>query len=493
MPRRSIGIDIGRSHLHAVQVARTPEGFCLEKAFGAQTRRSTDSLPGILRSLTAEHGFDRRAEVAVSLPHYAFFFADIEIDEAGLERLRAADATGLKDHFPIPAEDIVAQVCSVLRFAGSKDSALVAATSSGQLRELLRLLGEGKIRPARVDTPITAAHAAVVTNHPESANGIALVLYADESTLSLAVTHDGKILLVRNIPMLPSPDENLELLAGQMAEVVGPEIEITWKRLFEAVPDASLRVFLVASHKMSGWLGSSLQQRLSGQVIAVDPFANVVRAADVQTDFCLCVAEGLALRTLRADEAGRINFLLPYHARTQPQRWMRKELTTCAGLAAAVAAVWVVGLFLQLSSLESNYARLTRQAIELFRQTVPEEKTIVDPAAQLRQKLDAARQDAELFTGFRPDGSSPLDVLQALSQRTPVRGSLKLQDVLITGDSVRIMGSCNSFTTFSEWQQSLATLPGFTVEDAPRTTKDAAESGRVQFTISLFSTKGRAS
>jgi Tfp pilus assembly PilM family ATPase len=115
MPKRCIGIDIGRSHVHAVQLARTPEGFCLERAFGTQIRRSTDSLPDILRSLTRNYGFDRRAEVAVSLPHHAFFFADIEIDEAGLQRLRAADVTALRNHFPIPAEDIVAQVYAVLR------------------------------------------------------------------------------------------------------------------------------------------------------------------------------------------------------------------------------------------------------------------------------------------------------------------------------------------------------------------------------------------
>ena len=113
VPQRSIGIDIGRSHVRAVQMAQTPEGLRLEKTFATQVRRSTDSLSGILRSLTEEHGFDPRAEVAVSLPHHVFFFADVKTDTAGLERLRAGDTADLNSYFPIQPEDLITQICSV--------------------------------------------------------------------------------------------------------------------------------------------------------------------------------------------------------------------------------------------------------------------------------------------------------------------------------------------------------------------------------------------
>ena len=232
MPKRCIGIDIGRGHVCAAQVARTAEGLRLEKAFAMQTRRSTDSLPAILHSLTDEHGFDRRADVALALPQQIFFFADIETDAGGLERIRALDTAGLKDYFPIPADDIIAQVCSVLRLEGGKSSVLVAASSRGQLGEGLRLFSEGKIKPTCLDTPITAAHATILTNHPESAGGLATLLYVDSATLSLAVTHDGNILLVRNIPMFSSGEQDAETFAQQTADIVAQEIEITWRRLF---------------------------------------------------------------------------------------------------------------------------------------------------------------------------------------------------------------------------------------------------------------------
>ncbi len=491
MPKRCIGIDIGRVHVCAAQVARTAEGLCLEKAFSMQTRRSTDSLAAILHSLTDQHGFDRHAEVAIALPQQVFFFADIETDAGGLERIRALDTAGLKDYFPIPADDIIAQVCSVLRVEGGKSSVLVAASSRGQLREALQPLSGGKIKPTCLDTPITAAHATILTNHPESAGGLAVLLYVDSATLSLAVTHDGNILLVRNIPMFSSGEQDAETFAQQTADIVAQEIEITWRRLFGSSPDPGLRIFMMAPRQRLAALTASIQDKTGGQVIPVNACARVARSGDIEADLPLYVAEGLALRVLQPGNAKPIDFLAAYRARTRPRLHLKKELTVCAALAAAAALVWVAGLFLQLSSLESSYGQLKRQVEEVFHQAVPEEENIVDPVAQLQQRLDAFRKE-EALTGLSPGGPAPLEILYALSRNTPATTDLKLQEVLIAPDSVRITGTCDKFTTLSEWQRLLGTIPGLRVKDVPRPTMDR-RTGKVIFTIYLSTEGSQAS
>ncbi len=483
MPKRCVGIDIGRIHLCAAQVARTAEGFRLEKAFVMQTRRGTDSVPALLRSLVEEHGFDRRAEVVIALPQPAFFFADIETDAGGLEEVRSLDSAGLKDYFPIPADDLVAQICSPPRTEGGRSSVLVAAVSRGQVGEGLRPLSEARIKPTGIDTPITAAHAAILMNHPESATGLALVLYLDPSTLSLAVTHDGNILLVRNIPRCCSGEEDAETFAQQTADTVAQEIEITWKRLFGSGPDPGLRIFMMAPPQGLASLTSSLQDKIGSQVIPVNPYAHVARSEGVEADLPLCVAEGLALKALQPSRAKPIDFLAAYQARTRTRVRVKKELTVCAALAAAAAVVWVAGLFLQLSSLESSYGQLKRQAEEVFRQAVPEEENIVDPTAQLQQRLDALRKE-EALTGLGPGGPSALEILYSLSRNTPTTTGLKLQEIQITAQSARITGTCDKFATLSEWQRLLETIPGLRIKDVPRPAKDA-RTGKVQFTIYL--------
>ncbi|MBP7051847.1 MAG: hypothetical protein KBE65_12605 [Phycisphaerae bacterium] len=491
-PRRCIGIDIGRLHVHAVQIARTPDGIQVEKGIGIQARRSTDSQAKVLHSLTHEHGFDPHADVAVALPHQTFFFADVETDPSQVEAIRAGDTTHLKDCFPIAAEDILSRVCSVLPGKAGKNVLLVAAVSCESLREQLSVLAEAGIRPTCIDTPTTAARAAILANHPQASKGLAVMLYVDESTLSLAVMRDGSILLVRSLPMLSDDNQDLLTLARQTADIVAQEIEITWQRLSGKAPEPGLRIFLIASHRMAESLASAIPEKIDSQVIPIDPYAGVKKAQAIEADFSLCVAEGLARRALQSRTSDSTDFLAAYQTRTRPALQPRRELAICGGLAVAAVVLWAVGLFVQLSSLESRLSNLKEQEVAIFQRVAPDEKTIVNPAAQLQQRLDALRQDGEMFASFNPGRPAPLEVLSLLSQQMPTKGTLKLEDTLITGDSVRIRGTCDSFATFFAWQQLLEKTPGLRLSGAPKPEEDP-QSKKVRFTVSLSTAQRKAS
>ena len=487
MAKKSIGIDIGRSHLRAVQIVRTTDGFRVEKAFGMQTRRSTDSPVNILRALTTQHGFDRRAEVAVCLPHHAIFFADTETDDATLQKLRSGDISTLKDDFPIAAEKAMVQVCSTQPLADDRHSVLVAATSSDLLEEELNLLGAGKLQPTSVETPITAAHTAVAFNHPDCQRGTALILCVEPSTLHLAVIHDGHLLMVRNIPMLVSPDSDMESVARQITDVLNREIEITWRKLFDSDPDADQRVFLISESKTARYLAAAIGADVNCRVTVVDPYAKIEHAADMDARFPVCVAEGLALRRLLPQQTGAVNFLVAHGRRGKSPRSIKKELAVCAGLLAATVVVWTIGLFVQVSRLESQYAAVKAQIQDVFEQTLPEEKNnIVNPLAQLQQKLDSFRADSAVLAAFQPGQLTPLEILRMLSTYQPPGKSLTLNDLLVASDSVRVTGSCDSFGTLLEWQRVLEEVPDFDAVDITNPKRDA-RTGNVHFTLSLTS------
>ena len=291
--------------------------------------------------------------------------------------------------------------------------------------------------------------------------------------------------------MFSSGEQDNETFAQQTADLVAQEIEITWRRLFGSSPDPGFRIFMMAPRSTLAALTASVQDKTGSQVIPVNPWARVARCEGIEADLPLCVAEGLALRVLQPGNAKPIDFLAAYRARTRPRLRVKKELTVCAGLAVAAAIFWVAGLFLQLSSLESSYGQLKKQAEEVFRQAVPEEENIVDPVAQLQQRLDAFRKE-EALTNSGPDQPAPLEILYALSRNTPTTTGLKLQDVLIAPDSVRITGACDTFTTLSEWQRLLGTLPGLRVKDVPHQAIDP-RTGKVNFTIYLTTEGSQAS
>ncbi len=484
MIKKSIGIDIGRHHIRAVQIARTADGLRIEKTFGLQTRRSTDSPADVLRSLTLTHGFDHHAEVVVSLPAQNVFFAEVEVDGPALAKLRAGDATTIKDNFPVAGEDTIVQICSI-RPTANGHRVVLAGASRQTIEQELGWLKEAKIRPTIIDTAVGAAHLAAATNHPEILKGTALLLCAEESMVTLAVTDEGQLVLVRNIPVAIGSGQSIDSSAQEWAGLLRSEIQITWRKLFGIEPDAELRLFLIAAPRMALPLAAALEEQMDCRLTSVNPYAGVVRPNEDSVGFNVCVAEGLALRTLAPDRNDRPDFCAAHSAHVKPGASLQKELALCACLCATIVVVWIVGLYVRLARLESHYEMTKAQIEQIFRQTVPEEKNVMNPTAQLKQKLDAVRAEYGMTDADSHGRARPLEVLYALGTHPPAEGELVLDDILITGDSVRISGSGKSFNALSQWRHTLEEIPGFQVVEAPNNNRKDNATGRVHFSLSL--------
>lgn len=488
MGKKAIGIDIGRFHMRAVQMARTPEGLRIEKVFGMQTRRSTDSPVEILRELTNAHGFDRKAEVVVSLPHHAVFFAEARLNSADAKKLDEGDTAILADSFPIGPDDAILQPCSTPQ-SQEGQPILVAATATDLVAEELDLLNGAHIHPTIIDAAVTAAHTAVKANHPEARKGIALLCCVDESLLTLAVARDGNLLMARNIPLALPRDHDAEHLAREVTGALDREIDITWQKLFGTELAVDLHLFLVCSPAVADVLAAAIDQQIDGRTTVVDPYTQVQPPRQVETGFPICIAEGLALRALSPVPSDTVNFLKPYYARTRPAINLVRELVICSIFVVAIVLVWTAGLFIQRARLEAQYEELKTQERELFQQTLPQERYVAKAAvAQLEQKLDDLRSNSEQMSSFGPGRIAPMKVLELLSTHTPAGADLQFDDVSIIGDSVRISGRCNSFSAVTDWKRMLESIPGFSVTDEPQMEKEP-QTGKVQFTLSFTTRK----
>ncbi len=290
--------------------------------------------------------------------------------------------------------------------------------------------------------------------------------------------------MVRNIPVVLPRDHEPGTLAGEVTDVLSQEVEITWRKLFGTDPDEALRIFLVSPPRTAQFLAAAIEGEINCRTTVVNPYAHIEPPAGAEAGFATCVAEGLALRMLLPASSGKINFLTPYKTRTKPRVNVRRELKTCGALLTAIAIVGTVGLFLRLSHLESQYASAKAQERNVFRQTLPEEQNIVNPLAQLQQKIDTFRDESAMLTSFQPGRLTPLEVLQTLSTHCPTDGSIVIDDLLIAADSVRVTGNCDSFATLSDWQRVLEEIPGFDIVDRPNQKKDV-QTGKVLFSLSL--------
>ena len=489
MVKRCIGIDVGSSYLCAVQIMRIGKDFCIEKAFDTQARRDTDSPSDILKTLVGKYGFDRRAAVAISVPNNTVFFRNLETDSVGFEQTAGRSSSALEYDFPIEPDEIVAQPCSYRQVDGEKDCLLTAAVAKESLHETRDILLQARMQPDFIGAAVFAIHSTIMLNHPEIRTGVAIIAHLTESHLTLAVTQNNSILIVRNFPIVCASDNDTVSVEQQVANVLSREAGITWRKLFGTEIEQDTKIYLVTGNDNTTGLKDAIEESMHCRTIIVNPYARVLLKNLRRPGANISVAEGLALRTLALERTTGIDFLEADNAIAKPTLNIKRELVICVILVAAIAVVSLVGLFMRLSNLEAKYAQVKNEIKESFQRTLPEEKNIVNPLAQLDQKLQSLRKDYALFGPISGAGIGPLDVLYAITTSTPPEININLEDMLITTESVRLTGTSQSFESAYNWQRQLQNVPQFSTVDI-RDIQREPEGERVHFTVlASFATK----
>lgn len=489
MVKRCIGIDVGSSYLCAVQIMRIGKDFCIEKAFDTQARRDTDSPSDILKTLVGKYGFDRRAAVAISVPNNTVFFRNLETDSVGFEQTAGRSSSALEYDFPIEPDEIVAQPCSYRQVDGEKDCLLTAAVAKESLHETRDILLQARMQPDFIGAAVFAIHSTIMLNHPEIRTGVAIIAHLTESHLTLAVTQNNSILIVRNFPIVCASDNDTVSVEQQVANVLSREAGITWRKLFGTEIEQDTKIYLVTGNDNTTGLKDAIEESMHCRTTIVNPYARVLLKNLRRPGANISVAEGLALRTLALERTTGIDFLEADNAIAKPTLNIKRELVICVILVAAIAVVSLVGLFMRLSNLEAKYAQVKNEIKESFQRTLPEEKNIVNPLAQLDQKLQSLRKDYALFGPISGAGIGPLDVLYAITTSTPPEININLEDMLITTESVRLTGTSQSFESAYNWQRQLQNVPQFSTVDI-RDIQREPEGERVHFTVlASFATK----
>jgi len=490
MAKRCIGIELGSTYLRAVQVSQAQEHFCIEKIFCTPMRRSTDSPVRILKSLPGKYGFDRRARLAVSLPQGAVLFRNIETNTTGLERIQRQDLSGLQDELPYPAGEVCLQVVSRRPLPEDRFAVLVAVARKKWLDEVLEVLSEAKMEPALVDARIFAVYNCCALNHSEIAVGRALLACINDGAVVLAAVEDNRIILVRNIPLVPAGGET-ESLLEQAGQIISREGRVSWQKAFGGDINQQSRLYLAIDAARGLELKRMLDEKLPCRTSCIDGRAGMEVLAEAGRDGPAGAAEGLALRLLAPEKTTGVNFLEAARRPSDTPANLKKDLITCLILFAAVVGLWLFGLFVRLGRLEGKYAQLKRQTEQLFHAALPEEKNIVNPLAQIEQKLQALQADYKLLAGSFPGTPDALEVLAAISASKPEGEDIRVDDLLISGESVRLRGTCDSFETVYRWQRLLQKVPTFESVELLNDLQKDQNTSRIFYTILISSTSGR--
>ena len=459
--KRAIGIDVTPYCIRALQITEQAGQLTIEKVFSVPAQRQSDTPSSVLQQLTEHCGFDCRAPVAVAMPYNTVFYREVETDSLVSEPLLQPDMSGLDNNFPIPMDQMIAQTCNEQPPSDGTSSQLVAATDRDSVQQRLDHLSDLHIAPNLVESEIFAVRAAALANYPGLRSGRHVIVYVDQCHLSLIVSEDNKVLLVRNTPITLRTKRQADISRElKEAEFISHEVRMTWQRSFEDKIDNNAKVLISTEHEFSKGLVAYVEGELRCPTKLLDPCCHIQCVPGLDVGCEMVIAEGLAIRMLAPDRIAGVNFLEGRQSADDSPVNLRREVSLYGALLLAVVIVWIIGLVTELSSLESKYSSVKADITQAFQQVAPEETNMGVPVVQLTEKIEALERDQQRFSHYRV-GISPLTILHGLSTSRSPSSHIRLSNLLIAGDSVTIHATCSSFDEPYQWQQELAKLAIF--------------------------------
>lgn len=161
----------------------------------------------------------------------------------------------------------------------------------------------------------------------------------------------------------------------------------------------------------------------------------------------------------------------------------KKEIRKVAIFLLLIFVFLAVDLGVDYYLMKKRYQILNERITEVFRQTFPDVKKVVDPVQQMRIHIDEVKRSAGLLPGIKPN-QRVLDLLRDTSRSISKSIDVRVTHLVIDPKTVRIRGETDSFNTVDNIKNSLESSDYFSVVTI--TSANLNRTGkRVQFEIKL--------
>ena len=485
--KRSIGIDINRDKISIVQLCFTGGKFSLEKASvreihenGSSEENSTTDIKAVINSMLTEDSFDMSAKVTVTAPTDRVFFQNFRTDLSANEDVQQLIKFELEDDFPISFDELVAGICGSRELKGNDKEYLVGAINRLELQDRINTIKQAHLKCSNVTADVCALYAAVSINHNLIDSIPSVIIHADNSRIILAINEKGRLVCVRHF----NSQDLAEVTDGSTpVQVLTREIGMTIRAVFGPNTDNRRKVFISSNNKLLDGLFERLPESMNCEVVALNPFAKIDCPELRLPNPDIAIAAGLALiGTNEIPDA--LNFIASDEFCSDKTGEIKRGLYIAGALLLAIGFLLVAMLFHELNNLESQHELVKKQIREVFVQTLPEEKKIVNELAQLNEKLESSQAQYNALAAGLSDRVLPLRILQIISEKITSDQNVRINDISMAPESVRLAGVAPSFESVDNLMSLLRQVSGFGTVEVPSIDVDPQGSG-VRFTLSI--------
>ena len=486
--KRSIGIDINRDKISMVQLRFMGGKFSLERASVREIPESSSTeekhkadIKALISSMLTEENFDMSAKVTVTVPSDRVFFQSFRTDFSVNGDVQHLIKYELEDDFPIPFDELIAGICGSCELKGDYREYLIGALNRSELRDWIETIKEAHLKCLAVTADVCALYAVASVNNNLIVNSPSVIIHAYNSRIILAISVKGKLVSARhfNIQDLTEAEGSTPLT---LVQVLTREIEMTLRAIFGSYADTRLKIFISSNNEFFDDLSLRLSEVMNCEVVALNPFTKM-DCSEQQPNLNIVIATGLAL--IGTNEHLKVlNFLTIDKFRSDQTTETKRGLFIAGALLLVIGVLLVVRLFYELNNLKNQHELIKNQIRNVFVQTLPEEKKIVNELAQMNEKLEAVQAEYTTIAAGMSDRVLPLKILQVISEKITPDQNIRLNDISMSPESVRLVGVAPSFESVDNLMSVLRQVSEFNKVEVPSIDVDPQSSG-IRFTLSI--------
>jgi len=294
----------------------------------------------------------------------------------------------------------------------------------------------------------------------------------------LVISVDGRLVCARHFN---SQNVAKDETALNSIQVLTREIEMTLRAIFGSNADTRLKVYISSNNDLLDDLSVRIPEAINCEVVTFDPFLKIECSEQQRPDTNLLIATGLAL--IGTEENPEVLDFLAIDALSLDQTVeVKKGLIVAGFLIFIIGTLLVTKLFYELNNLEYQHELIKKQIREVFVQTLPEERKIVNELAQMNEQLEIVQTEYNTLATGLSDRVLPLKILQVISEKITPDQNIRINDISMDPESVRLLGVAASFESVDNLMSALRQVPEFNTIKVPNIDVDPKSSG-VRFTL----------
>ena len=495
MPGKILGLDICDDAVTAVQIKSGLKGYQIT-ACGRVMVEGQDGSGEALKGLSEQ--MDLKSDMyfaSISGEHISFRNLQMPFKEQ--KKIRQTLPYEIETVVPFAIEDLIVDFSVIDRSEQSK--VLAASVKKSYLSEYMEQLRTWGIDPQVMEIRCVPTVTALLKGDGVPDNGLFLEIGAKRHTMILFLKR--RIVLVRTFASGGDAQGLTDQSGGNgdsasdmakriesMVETVCTSITNTihsfkWQNHQNIEPE---KIFFTGPGALYQETGNLINRYLDLPVEQINLRGNqkIGMESDIaQAWNAVLMDNALALALRDEGRTQGFNFRKEEFEVKKQYTGLKKELRTWTVFLIVILAFLSADLGAEYYFIKKRNTMLDHEIMEIFKQTFPDIRRVVDPVQQMQVEINEIKSSAVSIPGIGAD-QKILDLLKDLSERISGSVDVLLNSMVVDPETVRISGETDTFNTVDSIKNELEPSPYFSQVTIASANLDRSGK-RVQFELKL--------